>query len=89
MKKYLPHALAALFFISSAALFLFVLDIRRDLGEARAALDAQIAYISGQKADIQKANTKLGWAESTIVPKDTIIKKYESDIEALNLEDLS
>jgi len=86
MKKYLPHALAALFFISSAALFAFVLDIRRELSETRTALAAQTAYISGQKADIQKANTKLGLAESAIVSKDTIIKKYESDIEALNLE---
>ena len=86
MNKYLPHALAALFFLSSAALFAFFLDLRQDLKDANAALAAKTAYIAGQKSEIQKANTKLGLAESSIVTKDSLIKQYEGDIGRLNIE---
>jgi len=86
MRKYLPHALALGLFLCVSVLAGVLVNLHQKLEAATAAIAAQQAQIIGQKDEIQKANEKLGLAESNLVSRDSIISQYKKDIEAMGAE---
>lgn len=82
----MPHAIALGLFLCVSALAIILVDISQKLDAANAAIAAQQAQLLGQKDEIQKANEKLGLAESGLASRDTIISQYEKDMEALGIE---
>jgi len=86
MRKYVPHAVAA---VLAAALLFFgftIFQLRGELDASRQALEAQQGQITGQKSELQRANARLGLAESDLVSRDSIIAKYKKDVEDLNIQ---
>lgn len=82
----MPHALALGLFLCVSVLAGVLLSLHQKLEAATAAISAQQAQIIGQKDEIQKANEKLGLAESNLVSRDSIISQYKKDIESMNTE---
>ena len=86
MRKYLPHALALGLFLCVSVLVGVLVNLHQKLEVATSAIAAQQAQIIGQKDEIQKANEKLGLAESSLVSRDTIISQYKKDVESMGAE---
>lgn len=86
MRKYIPHVLVGV--LTAAILFLgfVIFELKSDLSASRSALEAQQGQITGQKHELQRANAKLGLAESDLVSKDSIIERYKKDVQDLNIE---
>ena len=86
MRKYIPHIAAGAFAIIAAFLVFAVFELKSALADANAAIAAQQAQLIGEKEQLQKANVKLGLAESSVVSKDVLLARYKKDVEDLNIQ---
>ena len=86
MEKFKKYAPKVIVIIAMAFLILFSLKTCSRLSEAEEALNAANIALSTEKDSLQKANAKLGLAETSLVTKESLIADYEETTKNLKKE---
>ena len=86
MRKYIPHITAGVLAAAVAFLGFAVFELKSALADANSVITAQQAQLTGGKNELQRANSKLGLAESSLISKDALLDKYKKDVDDLNIQ---